>query len=662
MNNTTMTLLEIQKLIDDANHSYYTDGSALMEDVKYDRLKDELKKLSPDDIRFQQIGSVISRDTILTKKKHTIPMGSLSKCTNETEWKSWIQNNLIKVGINQKELLHASLKMDGGSFSLTYKNGHLVEAISRGDGIVGEDISANAFKFKGLVQFTNYQIEGKLFTGFVRGEVVLTTTDWLLVDPEQTSNPRNLAVGIARRKDGVQSEYLTFYAFRMFDETGIPIGNTEKEMLEYLSLCGFNAVPSFIGLVDDVWNWYKETETKRNTLDFWIDGIVVKLNDITKQLKLGESSNCPKGMTAIKFEAESATTTLLDVKLQVGNSGVICPVAIFEPVRIGGTTITNASLCNWDNIEMLDIAIGDIIEVIKSGDIIPRIVEVTIRNENRKTIPVPTKCPVCSEPLERKGNITGLESSAIYCVNQKCSAIVTGKIDKYLSSLDILGVGTSLIEALVKDMSVKTPADLYLLNTHKSELANLTLSGGGRFGERRTEKFLEEIEKKRVLSLSNFLGSLLIFGLGKRRVKLIQESSSGKLDILEDWFGDKLVKNAAECGVKNIAQRIHDEIVSKKEYILSFITNGVVIDKPTTKVKAKTGSLLFCITGKLSAPKKDFHDKIEKAGYNWTDTYSKNVNYLVAADPNSGSGKLKKAEKNGTKIINESDLLKMVDA
>jgi DNA ligase (NAD+) len=647
-----MTLLEIQQLIDRADVAYYTTGNSIMEDAKYDQLKLELKFLNPDDIRLKLVGSSV-RDTILKKTKHSIPMGSLSKSTSEQEFNDWLKNNIFKTGIKSDELFHASYKMDGGSFSLTYKNGRLSEAISRGDGLIGEDITANAFKFKGLVK----QISNK-FSGFVRGEVVLTTEDWNVVDPEQLSNPRNLATGISRRKDGLQSEYLTFYAFRAFDENGNPLGRTEAEMMECLDKLGFLTVKSFVGYSDDVWKWYLAIQQSRNSLNYWIDGIVVKLNNIEKQLKLGESSNCPNGMVAIKFEAENVTTTLLEVSLQVGNSGVICPVATFEPVRIGGTTITNASLCNWNNIEMLDVCIGDKVSVCKSGDIIPRIMEVVEKGINRKLILLPVNCPVCNTKLERKENITGAESTAIYCVNQQCSAIITGKIEKFVKSTDIQEIGTSLIEALVKDMGVKTPADLYLLHNREEELANLILSGKVRFGEKRTEKFLEEIEKKRTLSLSDFLGSLLIFGLGKRRVKLIQEAANGNLDTLENWFDDYLVKNASQCGVVNIAKRIHDDIVNQKDYILSFIKNGLVIE--TIQPKSKSGGLLYCITGKLSQPKEHFHNLIEKAGHSWTDTYTKSVTYLVAADKNSGSSKLKKAEKNGTTVIDENELVKMI--
>ena len=208
-----MNITELQTLIDKADHAYYTDGNCIMEDARYDVLKLRLAKWNPSDPRLISVGSSV-RSSILQKKSHTIPMGSQEKALNKGEFDAWLKSNQL-----EDTYLHASHKMDGGSFSLEYKGGRLVAAISRGDGMEGEDITANALKFKNVppVALGN---DSKPFTGFVRGEVVLTMDDWLEVDPQQTSNPRNLAVGIARRKDGSQSEYLKFYGFRIFDEDG----------------------------------------------------------------------------------------------------------------------------------------------------------------------------------------------------------------------------------------------------------------------------------------------------------------------------------------------------------------------------------------------------------------------------------------------------------
>lgn len=625
-----------------------------MEDARYDKLKVELKVLNPSDPRLLSVGASV-RSTILQKRSHTIPMGSQDKALNEGEFNAWIKTNALD-GI----ILHASHKMDGGSFSLEYRDGRLVSAISRGDGMAGEDITANAIRFKN-VPHSAVLPNGKMFSGFIRGEVVLTTDDWLEVDPNQTSNPRNLAVGIARRKDGSQAEYLKFYAFRMFDADGELHGDTEEELSQFLIKMGFDIAPYSTGKRNDVWGWYQTVYSKRQSLPYWIDGIVVKVNDIEKQLAMGESGNkCPKGQIAIKFEAEGGSTTLRNVTYQVGCTGAIVPVASFDVVRIGGTNITSATLCNWDYISALGVCIGDEISVIKAGDIIPRIMEVIKNGVTRIPIPAPVRCPVCNGTVGHKSNVSGDESTTIYCLNDKCPAVINGRIERYVKSLDIQGIGANLIESLVKSLGISDPSDLYKLHLTPSHLADVVLSGGGRFGEKRAEKVLEEIEKKRELTLGEFLGSLGIFGLGKRRVALIQSAVPGLLDTLEDWFTTKLVQYAQQAGVPNIATRINDELISQKNTILNYIRNGVVIKKAVAKPTARPNANVICITGALSRPKAYFQSLIEQRGDVYTDTFSKSVTHLVAADISSGSAKLKKAAKQGTKIVNEDDLLNLI--
>lgn len=653
-------LTQIQTLIDRANDAYYTDGSAIMEDARYDKLKIELKSLNPNDPLLTSVGAKISdRDGILQKKSHTITMGSQNKAMNETEFRAWFNNNILKSGLNSNVILHASYKMDGGSSSLEYKNGKLVTALTRGDGLVGLDITANVVKFNNVPLKCNAP-NGNPFTGFVRGEVMLSTSDWKKVDPDCLSNPRNLGTGIMGRKDGTQSEFLNFYAFRVFDSDGDVYGDTEIELSQCLVKMGFEVAPYVKGNIDEVWNWYLKIQKERSSLPYWIDGIVIKVNDLEKQLSLGESSGCPKAQIAIKFEAEGGKTILRNVTIQVGSTGAIVPVANFDSVKIGGTNITNATLCNWDNIKTLGLAIGDEMFIVKAGDIIPRVMEVTKQGSNRITIPKPVCCPTCNGKVGHKNNISGEFSTTIYCMNPNCPSVVSGKIDKYLSSLDILGIGETVIQSLIKDIGIKTAADLYILHSKRNDIADVILSGKVRMGEKRADKIIEEIEKKRELTLSDFLGSLGIFGLGKRRVALIQESLVGEMDTLNDWFSNKLIDNAQKAGVPNIARRIHSEILEQKILILKFIENGVVITKPKPKQAIRNGAFVICITGALEMPKKHYQDLIEKSEHIYTDTFNKDVTYLVAADINSGSAKLKKATKQGTKVINESELIALL--
>jgi DNA ligase (NAD+) len=238
--------------------------------------------------------------------------------------------------------------------------------------------------------------------------------------------------------------------------------------------------------------------------------------------------------------------------------------------------------------------------------------------------------------------------------------VVIGRIEKYVKSLDIQGVGSNVVESIVRDMGVTDASDLYVLNTQINDLSNLKLTGGTTLGLKRAQKILDEIDKKRELTLSDFLGSLGIFGLGKRRVTIIQNAVPGKLDTLNDWFTDTLVTNATEAGVPNIAQRIHDELVEQETTIRNYIKNGVVIKAPLPKYQARQGAHVICITGQLSKPKAFFADLIHQRGDVYADSFSKSVTHLVAADINSGSGKLKKAEKAGVKVISEPDLLTLL--
>ncbi len=650
--NTSARLSELRCLIDQADDAYHTHGSAPVEDALYDAWKVELARLNPSDPRLKRVGARI-QETMLQKREHTIPMGSLSKATNLGEFQKWVK------GIGANKRLHASYKMDGGSFSFEFRNGGLVGAISRGDGLVGEDITANALKFCGLP--AQCRIGDAPFTGFARGEVILTTEDWSeQVDPDALSNPRNCCVGIARRKNGRQCELLQVFAFRVFDSDGHPLRATETEQTQLMRQMGFNCAPDLTGTPEEVWQWYLKIQSERPTLPYWIDGIVVKLDNISEQLALGETDQRPKGQVALKFEAEGAVSCIREVVISVGHTGAIVPTASFDPVQLGGTTVTNATLCNWDNIRQLNIGIGDKVRVIKAGDIIPRIMEVVEKTKDSGSIPEPKCCPSCSGEVKRRSNVSGDESTVLYCFNADCPAKLAGKIDRFLSSLDILGVGENLIQALITDLGVKDAADLYTLRARRDQLASLKLNGGVRLGEKRADKFLAEIEKRRRLTVSHFLGSLGIFGLGKRRVALIQQAVPAEFDTLADWLSDKLIRLAEPAGVPNTGRRLQEDLQAQKPLIQKFLDAGVEIIAAEGATAKRAGALRFCITGSLSQPKSHFEKLIRAKGHDYTDTFSKDVTHLVAADPNSGSNKLQKARKMNILVISEKELLALL--
>ncbi|HOC54037.1 MAG TPA: NAD-dependent DNA ligase LigA [Verrucomicrobiota bacterium] len=652
---TNSRLSELRRLIDQADEAYYTRGQALVEDALYDQWKDELAQLAPDDPRLKRVGARL-QEAHLQKRQHTIPMGSLAKAVNHGEFLKWVKG----IGAEGK-MLHASYKMDGGSFSFEFRDGCLVAAISRGDGLAGEDITANALKFRGIP--AQCRLDGHPFTGFMRGEVILPTEDWSArVDPDALSNPRNCCVGIARRKNGQQSELLKVFAFRAFGGSGQPLCTTETEQTQAMRNIGFECAPSFTGTAEAVWDWYVKTQQERPKLPYWIDGIVVKLDNIAEQLSLGESDQRPKGQVALKFEAEGAETTIRRVSISVGHTGCVVPTAAFDPVQIGGTTVSSATLCNWDNIRQLNVGIGDKVRVIKAGDIIPRILELVEKSSESTVIPEPACCPACQGKVGRRSNVSGDDSTALYCLNPECSAKLYGKIERYLSSLDIVGVGENLIQSLIQEMAVKDAADLYTLKNRRDELAALRLSGGVRLGEKRADKFLAEVEKRRRLTLSQLLGSLGIFGLGKRRVALIQQAVPGEFNTLNDWLSDKLIRLADQAGVPNIGRRLQEDLLAQKLLIRKFLEAGVEILGPEVSTPGnKPDGYRFCITGALSRPKSHFEQLIRAKGHGYTDTFSKDVTHLVSADPNSGSSKLQKAKKAGIPVISEAEFLALLD-
>jgi DNA ligase (NAD+) len=651
-----MTLLELQQKIDKATYAYYNIGSPIVDDVIFDSWIDELKTLNPNDLRLKRVGCDV-RDSMLEKVKLTIEMGSQDKVNSRVEYDQWLRNNIYKHGIPQDEKFVVSHKMDGLSLECTFKHNELVLAATRGSGEIGENITANARLFKGIPKKLN-------FNGYVRGEVVLNIDDWEKIDIDKSSNPRNKA-SLARRKNGLESENLTFYAFKIYDTDGNPIGNTEEESLKKLKELGFNTVEYFLGDSDEVWEWYNKVSTNRKNLNFWVDGVVISLNSIEYQQQLGSSNNRPKSSIAAKFISETATSTLLGIKVQVGSQGQIAPVAIITPCQIGGATIESPTLHNYDIIENLGLCIGDEVEVCKMNDIIPNIIRVITPGKNRIPIVQPTNCPCCGGKLDKKTNIGGDDSIHIFCINEDCPAQVSGKISKYVKSLDIQGLGDSIIDDLIKNKLINTAADLYLLKNHKEELADLMLSGKTRLGEKRANKILDNIENKRKLPLNEFLGSLGISSLGKRRVALVIENLS-EMNNLDNWFTSTLTEKASQSTLPNAAIEINKEIIKKKDYIMSYIKNGVEIEE-AKKSTVKDGALLFCLTGSpMLTPdgekvtKEWYHNLIEQSGNQWTPSYNKSVNYLVTADPTNLTSKLEKAKKNGTLIINHEALLKLI--
>ncbi len=650
----------LRNLILKAKHAYYYSGDPVMSDAEYDALEDELRLLDPNDPVSGLVGSPVPPDTMLTKARHAMPMGSQNKVNSADEFRAWCIKNDV-------QSIHASLKGDGASAAAYYRDGQLVQAISRGDGTMGEDITANALRFKGLPAWVGNQEAG--FSGSVRFEVILTVDDWTKIDPARSKNPRNAGTGIMGRKNGKQSDCLTIFAFdldEVRDGQSIEF-QTETQKSARLAELGFNIIPHQIHTsAESAIAYFEQIAQTRDSLPIWIDGVVMKVDGIAKQRELGITAGRPKGQIAWKFDSSGAETVLEGVMVSGGHTGGLYPTAQLRPVEIGGTTVSSASLANYDEIERLGVAIGDSVWVVKANDIIPKIIRVTDHAPNRQPIPVPTECPFCGGEVGRRRTTGGDDGVIIECKNPECPKKSVGKISRWISSLDILGIGDVVLHAMVENLDLADAADLYTLHSRWDQMVNLVTHAERdlRLGVRRTDSILQAIDATRTLSLSQFLGSLGLEHLGKRRVELMIKAAGGTLDTLADWRSGKLRDPAVAMlvGVPNIGGSIQAGINAMGSVIDKMLTNGVIVHDVNAggnSAETSTTAKSVCISGKLPSGKKkaDYEVSLREAEFALVDDVSKGLTYLVLADPASNSSKAEKARKLSIPIISEDGLI-----
>jgi len=545
----------------------------------------------------------------------------------------------------------------------------MVQAISRGDGTVGEDITANAMRFKGLPAWVGTQDVG--FSGAVRFEVILTVEDWTRIDPTRSKNPRNAGTGIMGRKNGNQADCLTIFAFDL-DETrgGRSVEfSTETEKTLRLAELGFNPIPYAIyENADDVIEYFRNIATTRDSLPIWIDGVVMKVDDIPHQRALGVTAGRPKGQVAWKFDSSGAESVLEGVVVSGGHTGGLYPTAQLRPVEIGGTTVSNASLANYDEIERLGVAIGDSVWVVKANDIIPKIIRVTQRAPDRRLILMPTACPFCGGEVGRRQISSGADGVIIECRNAECPKKSTGKIRRWIASLDILGIGDTVLEAMVERFELEDAGDLYTLHERAEELAQLVINKDRdlRLGEKRAASILAAIESTRSQTLSQFLGSLGLEYLGKRRVELMITSADGDLANLDSWRSGLLrdATIATKAGVPNIGGQIQDGIDAMAQVIDKLIAAGVAVGSHERSGVAAEKALekTVCISGRLHSGhhKSHYEAPLKAAGFLLVEEVAKGLNFLVLADSGSTSSKSEKARKLGIPVISEEQLIQLV--
>lgn len=665
-------LHQLRNQIDKAAQAYYrNDGNPIMTDAEYDGLISQLSKLDPEDSRLTRVGIPYSPEELRTKIKHPIAMGSLDNTEDGIIGLDKWLNDMIN-SATAKFGICASLKIDGSSIRLKYQDGLLIEAASRGNGEVGEDITANVANFRNIPIVLSEPIDMD-----VRGEAILYIDDYKQIrsrdlgcefgqiEERDRSNPRNIGNGIIGRDDGTDSDRMQFMAFNVAIDRDF---DTEISKLEFIKKLGFEVVPHKLCTnIEQIRSFYNEVVASRGDLPFEIDGLVVCINEIEQQNRYVtediKTKLRPKYARAIKFPNKANITTLTSVELSVGHTGAIVPTAILDQVRIGGVNVTHALLNNWDEVERLGVGVGDRVEVVLAGDIIPKIVRVVEKSPNSQLIVEPTECPCCGSSTTRENR--GKQGAVTYCSNKQCSEVMLRKIDKWIggskNGVGILGIGDVILKTLWDHKIIKDPADLYAIELW--QIKDLEMNGGGRIGESRSREIISNIQKNNKLSLDVFLGSLGIELLGKRRVRILQQAADGQLDKLEDWLDDDKLASIQLPGFGHaIRQAIRDGIDDNRTLIGKLLDHGVSIEYPGDKKMTNNqfNGVSFCFTGT-----RECIDQVTIMGGEIKSSVAKSKptpDFLVQKDPLSKSTKSKNAEANGhTKIISIDFLRKCLN-
>ena len=634
-----------------ASAAYYADGDSLISDAQFDAMVDELERLDPDHPFLSKVGASASSQS-LTKIRHSIPMGSLKKITYDNgpkEYSTWRNTCSSVAGSNPK--VAVQVKLDGSSISLTYIDGRFKQAVTRGDGEEGEDVTNTVRKAKGVPSRINQR-----GTITVRGETILRVSIWEKKLSETTKNPRNCAAGIVRRSDCENSELLNFVAF---DAKNNPCDilsdnytwKTVEEQINWLSSLGFDPVDTIVVDADSVEDAVEKILANRPDYPYEIDGAVVKINDLSHQEKLGSHHGRPYWARAWKFPASGGHSTLLGVEWNVGTRGSVDPKALIKPVDVGGVTISNVTLHNMDEIDRLGIQIGDDIEVVRAGDVIPKIIRVVKRGANRTPI-VCHSCPSCGYPTKIDGPI-------LRCTNmENCGGVNAKRIKKWIDKRNIQFLGSSSLDKLIEFGHVNSIKDLYFLTVNKMIDAGI--------GDVMGRKILGEIEKSLDCDLSDLLGSLSIDLLGRSQAQNIIDQG---ISTLSQWkslteydldklngFGGGSKSNRIISGLKKNANQITE--------LASFmnVVEGVTKQQSpnSNSGSGKLSGMSFCFTGKMNHPRGKMEDMASQHGGEVHSKASKALTHLVIADVDSTSSKANSARKWGVKMISEDDFMRMI--
>ena len=650
---------ELRTVIEKNNRLYYDQDAPELEDFEYDALMRELRALEnqfpqllTEDSPTQKVGGTASSK--LPKVTHSVKMESLLDAFSYDELRDF-DRRVRDAGIEPEYVVE--IKIDGLSCSLEYANGELVRASTRGDGIVGEDVTANIRASKKIPKTLKNAPE---FLE-VRGEVYMPHSAFFKLKEQQEledktpfKNPRNAAAGSLRQKDSkiTAERGLSIFVFNLQQCEGRTF-KTHRETLDYIKSLGFPVSPRY-SVFENIEDAIKEIEAigeARGTLEFDIDGAVIKVNDLAQRELLGSTAKFPRWAAAYKYPPEQKPSKVLDIVVQVGRTGVLTPKAVVEPVRLAGTTVTNATLHNQDFITEKDIRIGDTVLVQKAGEIIPEIVSVLHDKRPEGTVPyhLPTVCPVCGAPVVRDE-----DGAAMRCTGAECPAQLLRHLTHFASrdAMDIEGLGPSVIENLVNAGLVKSPGDLYHITEEQ-------VQGLERMGKKSAQNLISAIEKSKQNDLSKLLCAFGIRQVGQKAA-LVLARHFGSLDALAAASLEELTAIPDVGGITAESIKSWFENPQSQHLISVLREAGVNMESHAEPVGDKLAGLTFVLTGELSRfTRKEAGDRIQALGGKVSGSVSKKTSYVVAGE--AAGSKLRKAQELGVTVLDEDALIQMLE-
>lgn len=660
-----MTPLEAKKVIEELvakltqfNEEYYRFGESTLDDNEFDIMLEQLRSLEDQFPQYRTPDSPTVRvggdpTESFENVRHTYPMLSLSNLYSDKDLNSWTKSVLNQLP-QETVIFSCEVKIDGVAISISYQNGQFEQAVTRGNGEIGDDVTINVKTIPSLPLRLNQPVSLQL-----RGEIFLPIKHFRVMNEKKQrdaelpfKNPRNAAAGTIRMKDPrtVARRGLEVLLYDIVE--GQPSQN-HFENLDYVKDLNIPVNPyrKVCRNPEEILAFCRKWENEKQDLPFEIDGVVIKVDNLALRDRLGVTAKSPRWATAWKFKAERGSSKLLSVENSIGRTGILTPVANLEPIELQGTEVKRATLHNYDQVKRLGIHHHDTLFVEKGGEIIPKIVGVdyTKRDGKSKAISPPEHCPICRTGLVKLGQDVDLR-----CENPNCPAVIEGRLEHFVSkkAMDIQFLGSALIRLLINEKLIGEIPDIYRLNEHRDKLINLE-----GFGKKSVENLLNAIDESKTIPLNQFVHSLGIRHIGEKAAKVIalkSESIEGFLNLAESDL-----ESLSDFGpIMNASLLSWVQNTSNRQMIETLISAGVA---PTPLEKQELGRFdgqTIVITGTLSKPRQEWKRILETHGFKVTSAVSKNTNYLLAGE-NPGS-KRNKAQNLGIEVLSEDVLESLI--